>query len=319
MKSVFLFLIVIFLAVFQPAFSQLKADLDNEKPEISVQDFRYQSVDFSDWVNEASLGSLETGEKATFFGQIRQKPGLAFLSSAIVPGLGQAANSQWWKTALFAGIEIGAIVLHFERRAHARNVEKEYMQIADNDWSVVKYAQFLQGYSQIDFDIKDVLTESGLEYYNANGGIMPTFDRDQDQGFINLSALNDLETATLYRSTGNPFSHVVPAYNSQQYYELVSKYFQFGPGWRDWDNSVNSIDGGVADMSPMWRNHTGIEEEFNDAYRLSSNLIMLVAANHIFSAFDAFFVSQLRLHRASMNSSVTMNQYGPNVNLRVSF
>lgn len=314
------YLTVFILLITSPVlYGQLKADVEDEViAQISLNDFRYNpNITYlvDDFINDFAS---ESGRSGSFLNHISERPGLAFVSSAILPGLGQAANRQWWKTALFAGIEIGAIAIYYERRAHARSVERDYWEKADNNWSVVQYAEFLANYSQIDFELRDVFFEDGWAAYMANSG-RPTFNHLTDQGWINLSELNRLETLTLYRSTGMPFSHVVPAYNSQQYYELVSKYFQFGPGWRDWNDATMNIDGGIADMSPMWREHTRMEEEFNDAYRLSSNMLMVLLANHVFSAFDALFTSKLRLHRDTLNTSAVFTPDGALVNLSVRF
>lgn len=291
---------------------------DHQQPEISMNDFLYSGADvFSHWKELKQAGKLSETEGASFFSYIRERPGLAFASSALIPGLGQAANQQWWKTAIFAGIEIGAVYLYFERRNHAQQVERDFWDMADNNWSVVQYANFVQGYSQLDFEITDLLTPEGMAVYQANGGVMPTFNYEIDQSYIDLQALNHYETHTLYKSTGLPFSHVVPAYNSQQYYELVSKYFQFGPGWIDWNTATMNIDGGINDMSPMWREHARIEEEFNDAYRFSSNMVMVIIANHVFSAFDALFTSKLRLHRSRLNTSAALHQSGASVSLKI--
>lgn len=299
--------------------AQLIADIPSEEINISINDFRYTNFNGSDISGFDAVAINEDTESTGFFTYVSERPGLAFLSSAVLPGLGQAANRQWWKTAIFAAVEIGAIAVYFERRAHGRKVEREFWQMADENWSVVQYAQFLQNYSQIDFDITDVLTPEGLAAFQQNGGIEATFIRDIDQGWIDLAALNDLEWQTLYRSTGLPFSHVVPAYNSQQYYELVSKYFQFGPGWIDWNGVITIVDGGVSDMPALWREHARIEEEFNDAFRLSSNMAMLLVANHVFSAFDAFFTSQLRLHRQSLHTSAMLYNGNPALNVRIGF
>lgn len=299
-------------------FAQLRADVNHNETPVSVNDFRYTTQTVSVMDGFITEFDMESTQSRSFLNYIADRPGLAFASSAIVPGFGQVANRQWWKTALFAGIEIGAIFIYYERRDHARRVERDYWEKANTHWSVVQYAEFLANYSQLDFDLRDVFFDEGWSAYMANNG-RPTFNHLTDQSWINLSELNRLETITLYRSTGLPFSHVVPAYNSQQYYELVSKYFQFGPGWRDWNGDVTIVDGGVADMSPMWREHTRMEEEFNDAYRLSSNMVMVLLANHVFSAFDALFTSKLRLHRETINTSAIFTPEGALVNLSVRF
>ena len=258
------------------------------------------------------------GGSRSFMNTIAETPGLAFLSSAILPGFGQAANRQWWKTAIFAGVEITALYLMIDYRRTGDRWQIAYNQYADDHWSVVQYAQFVVNYTQVDASMADVVTEAGMQELMNNGFIRPTFNTAIDWAMIDLAALNELEFNTLYRSTGRPFSHVVPAYGSQQYYELPSKYFQYGPGWRDWNRDLTIIDGGIDDMPASWRYHAILEEEFNDILRYSRNMGMLLIANHVVSAFDAMFTTQLRNHRRSMETSASLLP-GGNPGVQVSY
>jgi hypothetical protein len=315
--------LVLIGGILSPVYSQLISDLPQDQT-ITFEDLSFMPDTQTEWLHLYNSGFEADPGSQSIFGTIREKPGLAFLSSALIPGLGQAANQQWWKTALFAGIEIGAIALYFERRSHARKVEQDYINMANNKWSVVQYARFLVDYNEQtpwnnrEIHITDMLTQAGLQHYMQNGTINPAFNNDFDWAMINLSALNQFEMETRYQ-TGFLFSHVVPAYGSQQYYELVSKYFQFAPGWVDWNGDISVVDGQIPAMSPLWLKHARIEEEFNDAYRLSSNMLMLLLGNHVFSAFDAYFTSKLRLHRRSIQTSASLHHSGANLNLRVNF
>ncbi|MCH8568013.1 MAG: DUF5683 domain-containing protein [Balneolales bacterium] len=253
---------------------------------------------------------MRASSQPRFMRTIAETPGLAFLSSAIFPGLGQAANEQWWKTAIFAGIEISAIYFAVDQRRKGNRLQDKYNRYADDHWSVVQYANFLVRYSQLDISISDMLTERGLEELMNNGFVRPRFNNDIDWAMIDLQKLNDIEFATIYRSTNRPFSHVVPAYGSQQYYELPSKYFQYGPGWRDWNGDITIIDGQIGDMPASWRYHALLEEEFNDALRYSRNFVTLILANHFFSAFDAYFVSKLRLHHRQIETQASLGPEG---------
>ena len=309
---VFLIVVASMFILVDKSFGQLWDEVP-ELQQVSIQDFRYQAGFDSSFMmgDEQNSGGV--------LNYISERPGLAFLSSAIIPGFGQAANGQWWKTALFAGIEVGAIVLMIERRNHAQNVEQKYNRMADDNWSVVQYSKFLVQYSNLDLQIEDLLTAQGLQQYMNDGFINPAFINSIDWANIDLRALNEAEAATIYRSTGMFFSHVVPEYGSQQYYELVSKYFQYGPGWRDWNGDISIVDGGIADMSPMWREHARIESEFNEAYRFSNNMIMLIFANHVFSAFDAFITSRLRIHRNTIQTQAFLHDSSLGFKFKVGF
>ncbi len=302
--------------------SELNAFLPKDDEATEAITFSYNaSADFTA-MDVRSFGRMyaeETGAgRRSFMNTIAETPGLAFLSSAILPGFGQAANQQWWKTALFAGVEITTLYLMIDYRNTGDRWQRDYNQYADDHWSVVQYAQFVVNYTQVDASMADVVTEAGMQELMNNGFIRPTFNNDIDWAMIDLGALNELEFNTLYRSTGRPFSHVVPAYGSQQYYELPSKYFQYGPGWRDWNRDMSIIDGGIDDMPASWRYHTALEEDFNDMLRYSRNMGMLLIANHVVSAFDALFTSQLRNHRRNMETSAALMP-GGNPGVQVSY
>lgn len=264
----------------------------------------------------AGIAQEDARSSSSVLDTISESPGLAFLSSALVPGLGQAAHRQWWRVPLYAGIEIAALYVTIDQKNRGDRLQRDYDRYADEHWSVVQYAQAVARYTQLDITLEDMLTERGLEELRNNGYLRPAFDNEIDWRMIDLAALNDVEERTLYRSTGRAFSHVVPAYGSQQYYELVSKYFQYGPGWRDWNRDISIIDGGVEDMPASWRYHTALEEDFNDALRVSRNMGMLLIANHFFSAFDALFTARIRQHRRQVESTASLGP-GGNPHLRV--
>jgi hypothetical protein len=247
------------------------------------------------------------------------KPGMGFLGSALIPGLSQAANGQYWKTALYIAIEATSIYFIIDGNRRGRELEQRYINIGNQDWSVVKYASWVHNYyhnvpgarspGSPDVDIRSLLTPAGLEQYNQLGGFpSPVFNIELEWTWINLNALRQLERSSLYLTSGRPFSHDVQDFGSQQYYELMSKYFQFGPGWRDWNDNNHNVNAGLSGMSPMWLSHARLEERFNDSFRLAGNMVTLLVVNHLVSAFDALFTIQLRNHR--LESGMHVNHYG---------
>ncbi|MFU8861036.1 MAG: DUF5683 domain-containing protein [Cyclonatronaceae bacterium] len=240
-----------------------------------------------------------------FMYSVSSKPGYAFIASALLPGLGQAANRQWWKTALFVTVEAAAIGLYIHNENRARSMERSFWRLADGNWSVVQYASWLVDFHNAQnpnnpYDPNNLLTPD----YRGQGIPTPSFSNADDWRVIDINALRSLERSTIYPRTGNPFSHDLPDYGSQQYYELISKYWQFGPGWVDWTPGLHDINLGNAGMPPLWLEHARLEERFNDKYRFAGNMLTLLLMNHFISAFDAFFTVRLRNHRmeASMSS-----------------
>ena len=75
-------------------------------------------------------------------------PGVAFWSSALAPGSGQALQGNWGRTAIFATAEIAAWVFYSKRQQLAKDNETAYEQYGNTYWSPVAYAQWLVDYSK---------------------------------------------------------------------------------------------------------------------------------------------------------------------------
>ncbi|MGM0589692.1 MAG: DUF5683 domain-containing protein [Bacteroidota bacterium] len=253
---------------------------------ITEQDLRYQ----------ASASNYMDKKLQPF----RSKPGLALLSSAILPGSGQAMNKKWWRAGLYLAVEAVTLGLHLHYQDQAARQEQAYMRYADNNWSVVNYAKWL-----VDYNNHHNGTTLPYSIVGENLDEGPAYDTSVDWQRVNLSALRDLERQTVYYysdgTQGQTFSHVLPDYGSQQYYELISKYFQYGSGWNDF-GTTRSGDPITSPFRLPWDGSAmpanfflgaSKAETFNDNYRRAGNLITLLLANHIASAIDAFFTVKL--------------------------
>jgi hypothetical protein len=233
----------------------------------------------------------------------KRSVGLAFISSALVPGLGQGVvNDQWIKTGIFVALESAALYGHFKNLDLGRDLERGYWNYVETGWSAAKYVQFLVDYNNFYFpnnprNYNDIATSgSNLAALIASGNF-PANVR-QEWPLIDLQKLRQLEAQTLYGGTGgNAFSHSLPDYGSQQYYELVSKYFQFGPGWKDFNVPVDQINWEIEGMSDAWLAGAAKSKRFNDRLRTARNMASIVFINHIASSFDALFSARLHNHR----------------------
>jgi hypothetical protein len=284
-------------------------------PERVYLNYRPVSLSAVNPVADYTYSGAENG--GGFMHAVSTKPGYAFLASAVLPGLGQAANQQWWKTALFVTVEAAAIGLYIHNENRARSVERKFWRMADGNWSVVQYASWLVDFHNAQnpnnpYDPDNLLTPG----YKGQGIPTPAFNNESDWRVIDINALRILERSTVYQSTGNPFSHDLPDYGSQQYYELISKYWQYGPGWIDWNQGVHDINRGTAGMPPLWLEHARLEEIFNDKYRFAGSMLSLLLMNHFISAFDAFFTVRLRNHRMEASMSA---EYPGGFSLRYNF
>jgi hypothetical protein len=237
----------------------------------------------------------------------RRNPGAAFLASAVLPGAGQAANKKWVRAGVYFTAEVVGLIYHLDRNAKARKQERAYERFTHQNWSVVAYAEWLVNYSQI-----HGIDNNWQSLQAQLSGISPDWsDTRNDWDQIPLNILHDVEASTPFYfkdRIGSNFSHLLPNYGSQQYYELISKYYQYQPGWLDWYNELTTSPTQNEAMYRYFWNGTDQPfslfyegrdraEEFNDNYRVAGNILKLIVVNHVVSAFDAFFTVQLKNSR----------------------
>lgn len=303
MKNVLLVLILFLSfatsALAQPLKGALSSSILKETPKtpekpLDISDFRFSPA-------KNNSGSI--------FDYPRNKPAIALLSSAIIPGSGQAANGKWGRAALYFFADVAGIIYYIDRENTARDQESAYESFANQNWSVMAYAEWLVEYSEANGlnngyeDLKnEIAGKGGPDFANTTN----------DWNKVSLSILHDVEYDTpfiFYDKVGSNFSHLLPDYGSQQYYELMSKYYQFQAGWQDfyetetlqcspeanpdcykyaWNGSE------ITDLFVEGRNRA---EKFNDNYRLAGNILKLLVVNHVISAFDAYFVVKLKNSR----------------------
>ena len=299
---------------------------ENE-PEVDAHMLRYSTIlpgpQHVGYNTINSAGADPNGSEG-FLNTISENPGYLFLSSALVPGLGQAANRQWWKTAVFAAVEASAIGVYIWKERSGRDGEQLYQDFAHENYSVAQYARWLVEYNHrfeenTDWEIEDLANDGYEDKIHeprfVNGD--PQWDHNKDWDIVDRDALNELERNSRYYQEPEPrtFPHTLDPYGSQQYYELISKYFKYGSGWQDWDQGLN-LELNTEFMSPMWREHADIGGEFNSDLRIASNMLGLLIANHFVAALDAFFVGQLRNARVESSFSATD---GPKLTLGIDF
>lgn len=241
----------------------------------------------------------------------------SFLSSLIIPGSGQVKNNTWWKAGLFFAIEATSVYLFVDYRNSARIGERGFEKYANRNWSVVQYSDWLVKYHEV----------NGLENPHIDdlermiGNADPTFNVNTDWDRVDLELLRDVERNTPYvtsdHQVANNFSHTLPEYGSQQYYELISKYYQYQAGWRDYDDFHDNIghtgtffndrfliERGGSYASPFFYEAAQMAEQFNMDYRRSNTFASILIANHILSAFDAYFTLKLKQNRLQATSSI---------------
>jgi hypothetical protein len=242
-------------------------------------------------------------------------------SSLVVPGSGQIMNESWWKAGLFLALEVTSIYLAVEYRNRGKIGKREYERFANNNWSVVQYSQWIVEYHAIHGIDNPYIGE----LREMVAGISPSFSTNAEWNQIDLNILRRVEANTPYITTdelgASIFSHTLPAYGSQQYYELISKYYQYQAGWRDYNNFHDNIgntgrffndrfliDRNGAHASRDFFTGVRMASQYNQDFRWSNHFISALIANHFFSSLDAFFTSTRKLNRFTAGSSMIPGQ-----------
>jgi hypothetical protein len=266
---------------------------------IHISDFRYQN---------------NGNENGTLLNASRTKPGVAFAASALVPGSGQALNGKWVRAGVYFATEVVGLIYHLDRNAKARKQEEAYEQFTHSNWSVVAYAEWLVNYSQ-----QHNLNNGWQTLQGQIQGQSPNWNNTKDDwSQVSISTLRNVENSTPFyfkNRIGSNFSHELPDYGSQQYYELISKYYQYQPGWRDWYSEVTTAPNQDVSMYRYFWNgedepfelfYEGRDRayEFNQNYRVAGNILKLLVVNHVVSAFDALFTVQLKNSRIETETNL---------------
>jgi hypothetical protein len=248
-----------------------------------------------------------------------KKPFPSMVYSAAIPGSAQAVHGKWVRAGVYAAIEVFSIMRNIHHTNEAKRLERQYYAFVDQNWSVVNYANWLIGYNEYYGNNANL-----LDVWRPGAGQSPTYVNSSDWSQVDLEKLRELERNSIYLTTlagGSiqrdlAFSHVVPDYGSQQYYELASKYYQFAPGWRDFDVMSTAEDIGriqwnyetISSLSAMWLDGSLQADRFNNQYRTASNWVSLLLVNHIISAFDGYFTAKVAGNKLQLQAPMARNE-----------
>lgn len=199
--------------------------------------------------------------------QVKKKKksvGLGVLLSAVLPGAGEFYGENYLKAGIFFGIEVlaWATFAYFENKGNKK--EEEYIAYADKYWDVRTYARWLKN-----------------EGFDESSGINP----DEPNRDVLREQIMVCERAN--------FSHTMPEYGSQQYYELIGKYQNFQAGWTNL-NHIPTKDPGPYNYQtyrdPVFTNYAAERQKANDFFDYAKIGPITAIVNHILSAADAAWV-----------------------------
>jgi hypothetical protein len=192
--------------------------------------------------------------------------------SLLVPGAGEFYAESYWKAALFLAIDVTAIAIAVSNDAKGNDQTEFYQGFANGHWSVVKYAEYAQ----------TLVPGKAYAWRKAGTEGMSPWDRPWTQ--VDWSELNRME-----RDIAGYYSHVLPPYGEQQYFELIGKYPQFNQGWDDAPAAFTYGDPLTTHF--LW--YSNERGKANAFYENATRWVTVAVINHILSAVDAAWSAHL--------------------------
>lgn len=217
----------------------------------------------------------------------KQDPFMNGLYSLAVPGTGQYHSEHYTKAAIFFGAEVALVVYALVSNNSGNNKTKEFQLYAEQHWSPERYAKWINAF--------------GTSEYGPAASIDLNKVRQYD-----FSEINEWERGV--HKLG--FSHSLPKFREQQYYELIGKYHQFKYGWDTYpDQNLDGVpdsDGGrYDDLIPQQLKDYAVERgKANDYYYAASFAVSALVINHVVSAIDAFISA--KSYNNSISASLQM-------------
>ncbi len=229
----------------------------------------------------------------------RKSPFLAAGLSAIVPGLGEYyCGEQIWRGMIFTGLEIGLWAEYFHYNARGADSTAAFRSFSDAHFSTCRYVSHMDSILTSD-------TSRARAAHNYLADCRDSASIHRAEAY--LDSLSNYGTDPTIKD----FGHRLILNDPQQYYEMISKYVQYIPGW---------------DQIGNWNAASDMRDRMNFQYGVAQGMIWGVIINHILSAVDAALLandhnSKLRLHgdlilKPYPNGSLG---YVPTANMQLTF
>jgi len=251
---------------------------------------------------------------------------LAFGLSALVPGAGQVYNRQLVKAVLSIVVEGALATGYLVSRRKGLDAEDAYKLYAHSYWSPVQYADWLGDYVVYlnenyagSITTPPALVPDGIDFQQPE-----TWSQNDVlavRGFFDQ--IRAIEGKVFHPETGASFSHKLPYFAEQQYYELIGKYFQFAPGWEDYpvwkdgetftdaiDPERTGPDGSKPNIQGRFLEYASDHAHSNDLLRRASRLSAFIILNHLVSAIDAAVFAKIHNDRLATDFSVRPDALG---------
>lgn len=221
-------------------------------------------------------------------GQANEKsPWTAGLLSLAVPGAGQFYTENYIKGAVFLAVDIASWVIAYSYDKKGDDQTTEFERFANAHWSPIRYANWTLDYlGSLNPNIPHTKDYYYDLIYNEDDFDDPS---DPDPG-INPPPFRSIRWEELNRmeqDIGGGFSHRLPYYGEQQYYELIGKYKQFSRGWDDSPPEQGPVSFPLESTSKRFFEYAAMRAKANDHYDVASTFVTVAVANHVISAVEA--------------------------------
>jgi len=205
-----------------------------------------------------------------------KSPILGGAMSLLIPGAGEFYSDRYVKSAVFFAIEVATVTLAIVHNNKGNSQTTAFQNYANQHWSAVDYATWIN--------------QNGAAY-DAPGAAAPNLTINPNTSLppwqrVDFQQINAWEAES--HTIG--FSHELPSYNTQQYYELIGKYSEFKYGWDTYvgkDGTRYGDDGYDVNYIPQqMKDYADSRGRANDQYYAASLATALVVVNHVLSALD---------------------------------
>ena len=229
-----------------------------------------------------------------------KSPWVASGLSLVVPGTGEFYSNSYLKAGMFVAFEAASWLIAYTYNKKGDRQTGDFQTFANEHYSAWRYAKWT-------LDNVGTLTNgahSSADYDPLRDG--PDAPCNAPFACVNWVELNRMErdiSSVLITPTG--FTHQMPYYGEQQYYELIGKYDQFSRGWDDADlRPLAQGDLPIKSNSSLFYQYAAMRAKANNYYDVASTWVSVVVVNHVVSALDAFW-SATRFNK-SLHADVKM-------------
>ena len=236
-----------------------------------------------------TLSDATQDEMSSSIGE-EKSPWLGGVLSLAVPGAGEVYTQSYLKAALFAAVEATSWIVAYSYNKKGDRQTNDFHVYANQYWSASKYANWtLENLANLTPSPKRTQQEYGDEIYPGfvyTPGDPPSYSPPFSEMY--WPALNAMED-DIRQAPENGYTHLLPPWGDQQYYELIGKYAQFRTGWDDDDLANGEYPRELPTAGHHMIIYRDMRAQANNYYDVASTFVSVAVVNHIVSAIDAFW------------------------------